>query len=190
MKFTNYVLELLAKGELSKEASLDALAMSKEAGNPMDYVTGRDNAKPLNWQQMAAAAGIMYGVPKALDLAERGVSHLLSGRNQAANNALFQKLMQQHQGLQGKDPIRAKANFDYIVKETPHLADHPIILGDHVANMTSMGTTDPATLNMLANMTKSRSDAHSSRPNNAADTVGDMLSKNYLMHNVKDKKNK
>lgn len=184
MKFTEYILALMVKGELSKEAALEALELNKEGSvklaNPQ-----QNNAVPLSAEDLAKYLAIQMGVSagvNALGTAAGGLANKVMGKfTRGRNDALFQQMMGEHPALQGKDPARAKANFDYLLAESPNLAEHPLILGDHVANMTSMGTSDLATTKTIADIAKSKADiAGKNVGTNFGQTAGDMAGKMYL----------
>jgi hypothetical protein len=178
MKLTDYVLALMIRGDLSKEAGVEALAFNKEhkvklgEGNPL---------MPANAEQLAKYIGLQLAVSKGVDVAGKAMSGIVDHFSKGKHDAVFQQLIAQHPALEGKDPLRAKANFDYLLAESPHLIDHPLILGDHVANMTSMGTSDLNTTKTIADIAKAKSDIASKKtPFLSITPAGEMAGNMYL----------
>lgn len=144
------VLSLCARGLLTKQAAAQMLAPFR----------GR-TVKLADWgsspyMDAAKIIALQAAVMKGIGAVEGVAGKAWNAISRRGNDALFQKLMNEHPAMQGKDVARAKANFDYIVKEAPHLIDHPMILGDYVGNMTALKTTDPATLKTIAETEKAR----------------------------------
>lgn len=157
MKLSEYVLRLVATGQLTKEAGANAFTFQKKA---VQHPNAPVVAPPAPSPGMDAlkSLGVQLAAIKGLELAGKGLSAGMDYFNAPNKDMVFQDLMATHPGLKGKDPVRAKANLDYILDEMPHLADHPLILGDHVANMTALGATDPMTLKTIAEIGKARND--------------------------------
>jgi hypothetical protein len=145
MSFVEDILKLYVNGKLTKEATVKALAPFK--GTQVKLAVGGND--------LLTAILAQVGATKGLDLAERGLGRLWSHLTQGRRDALFQQMMKEHPSLYGKDPVRAKANFDYLAMQSPHLLDHPTLMGDQIANMTALGTTDIGTLKTIADTQKS-----------------------------------
>ncbi len=189
MKLTDYILALMVKGELSKEAGIAALSLNKNDTVKLadgSHVQMPGAVAPTSMEDLAKYIGIQIAVSKGLDVAGGLIGKMTDKMTKGKNDGLFQQLLSTHPAMSGKDPARAKANFDYLLAESPHLSDHPLILGDHVANMTSMGTSDLATTKTIADITKARSDVASKKnpmfPMSAQ--IGDMAGKMYLAGNA------
>lgn len=153
-KLTQHILVMLGKGQISKEAAVKALSLNRDG---VIKVADGQRPNPSSSFGMADTAKMLalnFAMLKGMDLLDTGVSKLVSGDTQGNRDAVFQKLMRQHPGLQGKDPERAKANFNYIAAASPHLLKHPLILGDNVANMTAMGATPLDTLQTIGDVNK------------------------------------
>jgi hypothetical protein len=173
------VLRLHSQGLLSKEATISALSFAR--GQRVKIA----DASP--YLDVAKLVALQAGVMKGIGLAENLAGKAMGALARPGHDAMFQNLMRQHPAMVGKDPVRAKANFDYIMRESPHLIDHPVILGDYVGNMTALKTTDPATIKTIAETEKARAGARpqsSGLPLEAAKRVGDVYAKQLELGNA------
>jgi hypothetical protein len=148
---TNEILILLGEGKITKEAAIAALKL-----NPSGVIKIADGptGAGMSVSDTAKMLALTMLMHKGFELGGSALDKMFSGTSRKRNDALFQKLMLEHPGLAGKDPARAKANFDYIVQASPHLLKHPLILGDNVANMTAMGATALDTLKTISDVEK------------------------------------
>lgn len=151
---TNEVLILLGSGKITKEAAIAALRLNPHGVIKIADDDGKPAGKGMSVQDTIKMLGLTMLMTKGFEMGGSAIDKLFSGNSRKRNDALFQKLMREHPGLQGKDVARAKANFDYIAQTSPHLLKHPLILGDNVANMTAMGATALDTLKTISDVEK------------------------------------
>jgi hypothetical protein len=176
---TNHVLILLGQGKISKEAALAALVLNPDGVIKLSAGPGEGSSNS-SFMTTAKQKGLEFLLNKAFGGVESGVDKLLGKVMTGGKDAVFQKMMRQHPQLTGKDPSRAKANFDYIVATSPHLLKHPMILGDTVANMTAMGMTALPTLNELAELQKNVTQKTEKKPSDFVSSTSKDLSRSLF----------
>lgn len=173
---TNHILVLLGKGKITKEAAVQALSLNRKGVIKLSSgIDGSTAVKGMTTADAVKLVGLNLLMNKGLELGSGALDYATSGLKDRSNDAVFQKLMREHPSMQGKDPARAKANFDYIASTSPHLLKHPLILGDNVANMTAMGVTSLPTLNELSELQKhiNTNSPKSQFPSMAAKTISE-----------------